>query len=425
MKKITILLHTIVIVTVIKVIMSQNTSNNIKCNSNQFINSNNNCQNCLPFCKSCINGNSCLECSEFFYIDIIDVNNSKCSYCGQGCVKCKSKSSCEECDANSFFTVLEEINGRYLTKCKQCDERFPNCSLCNFTTKKCLSCKENKKLNDEGECPVTISFRKKLAIAILVPIGFLILIVLFLYCFIKSKNKSKKKAIETENIKLFEQVSPKNNFKKKATLKYSQNNFESVNKIDSLQISNNKITNKSNDNDDKKNSSDNNIKANYKNSRISAKRFSLKDDDNNYKSGLGGSSKVNKKFNNNFPEIKELDHEENQEIKENKILVLDLKNDSNNLKEEFNINISEIEQKDEEIFTITNNIVPVINEIPKIGNKIAETSFSDGTNSIHQANNNDDDIKPNNQFNITSNFDAGSIGNATFDQNEIIIRQNN
>ncbi|EGR31350.1 zinc finger lsd1 subclass family protein, putative [Ichthyophthirius multifiliis] len=113
---------------------ADNDANANKCNSKQYLDVNQICQQCDSSCNSCSNSSTCNSCVEGRYLVI---STSKCDFCDLNCKACIEKDKCQSCVQNYFLTQNKQ--------CKQeCDQyTFPDSNgICQSCPSNCLNCKQ-------------------------------------------------------------------------------------------------------------------------------------------------------------------------------------------------------------------------------------------------------------------------------------------
>ena len=98
------------------------------------------CTKCLEKCQNCINGNTCIECENNYFISS---DSTQCIHYNN-LTNCKTKthSGCTECKDGYF------VSNQY---CSTCESKTQYCTKCDkFGT--CNSCQENYILNEQKQC---------------------------------------------------------------------------------------------------------------------------------------------------------------------------------------------------------------------------------------------------------------------------------
>ena len=93
-------------------------------------------------CTKC-NQQACSECLDGYYLDSESKKCISCSTIDSNCTKCSNATSCTKCTSG----YSPSNNG---SSCIQCSDI--NCSECDTNTGKCITCKDNYYVDDDGSC---------------------------------------------------------------------------------------------------------------------------------------------------------------------------------------------------------------------------------------------------------------------------------
>ena len=169
------------------------------CKENEY-SSGDDCQPCKTNCKSCLDGNSCDDCRENYYLN----NEKDCRLCYDNCFNCteggnETNHNCLSCK-NNYFLV---ISGIYENNCV---ETCPENTVKNDSNKICIYVEPSNKSeenNNNNNNKNSSSSKSKLIVWIFVAISAVMLIVFNIIffgniCCCNGKEQDDVKKIQTE-----------------------------------------------------------------------------------------------------------------------------------------------------------------------------------------------------------------------------------
>ena len=110
------------------------------CKEREYKTNRNKCESCLSTCASCVDGDSCEDCLESYYLSL---NDKKCHLCYDNCYNCTeggndTKHNCLSCKNNNYYLVK---GGIYENNCVETcpentikDDNYKICTFSNITS---------------------------------------------------------------------------------------------------------------------------------------------------------------------------------------------------------------------------------------------------------------------------------------------------
>ncbi|KAL4470470.1 hypothetical protein ABPG74_012081 [Tetrahymena malaccensis] len=140
------------------------------CKDNQYLDTNNSCQNCDQSCKTCSNSSTCKTCNQgkVIYQNLcqdkcpdgyFQDSTNKCQQCPNNCAKCDQSGNCSKCQDNFYLnsnnTCQSSCTDKYYPDnnnvCQLC---LQNCSKCTSSSQ-CTKCITNYNLFQNQQCLAT------------------------------------------------------------------------------------------------------------------------------------------------------------------------------------------------------------------------------------------------------------------------------
>lgn len=103
------------------------------CTNGYFLSSiSNNCSACSADCAICNDQNTCVSCSDGYYL----TQDNTCLKCNSGCARCQSANTCSACLTGYFWNVVDNSStaigqcSRCQSPCFDCEKSATNCIIC-------------------------------------------------------------------------------------------------------------------------------------------------------------------------------------------------------------------------------------------------------------------------------------------------------